>query len=418
MKFLHSATVVFSSLVLAAAVARAEQFKANHMFISCSNNGNIVEFDENGQFVRSFAPPGLNQPQSLAFGANGLLYVTSFSTNELFEILPSGLVSNKFSLGPNVGPNAVRVGPEGLLYINGSLDHKMHRFEVMGSTPHAIGSIPLTTQSLVDFEFTSAGTIVGVSTSPSILYEVNLLGNQLRSKDISSTPFPFGIAIGPFDLVWYGSLGGNTLSRSTASLQVLDTFPVADLGNPTGMVCAPNGDLFVCSNANDRVIRFDTETFQPKGAIGFNVPALDGPFGIAFAPYRFEATIKGTRGGDDEGTQSVEEHAFLSVAPGSRTIMVQFEKDTTSDGIANLFFENAMYFHGSETGAPSSKRILNGIELGINAAGGSGRIDLEVKVSTEGSLGFLKVKKASGRIARSVAGGSFFAEIKSGKLVN
>lgn len=415
---LRTAVRVAFASVLVSPIALCDSFEPNHMFISCHNSKNIVEFDENGAFVRAITPTGLDSPQSLAFGPNGLLYVTSFATNQLFEIQPNGTVSNKHFLGNNVGPNAVRVGPEGFLYVNGQTDKKLHRVEVMDGPIHEIGPIPLQTQSLNDFEFTSAGTMVAVATNTSTLYELNLLGVPVRTKDISASPFPTGIAIGPFDLVWYSALGGNSLSRATSSLAVLDTFPVADLGSPTGIVQGPNGKLFVCSQANDLVVTFDPKTFQTTGAIGFNVPAMDGPWGIAFSPYRFEAEISGRFGGDEDGTKSVKGDVFLQVAPGSRTITVQFIEGTGSQELADLFVETGFVFHGTETGDPSKKRIYTGIEMGLNAGSGSGRIDLEVKTSTSGALGFLRAKSATGRIARSGAGGAFFGEIKTTKLVD
>lgn len=405
-------------LSVASTVASADEFTANHLFVSCHNSKTIVEFDQNGQFVRNIVPPGIDSPQSLAFGANGLLYATSFATNEVFEIRPDGSVANKIPLGANVGPNAVRVGPEGMLYVNGQTDHKMHRIEVMDGAPHEIGPIALVADSLNDFEFTSAGTFVAVSTNTSRLYEMNLLGNQIRTKDISASPFPTGIAIGPFDMVWYSALGMNSVSRATSFLAVLNTFPVPDLGSPTGMVVGPNGNLFICSQANDLVVEFNPITFEVEGAIGFNVPTLDGPWGIAFAPYRFEAEVKGRLGTADEGTTSVSEDVFLSIAPGSRTITVQFEEGVGGDGLAALFFESGLVFHGTEAGSPSKKRIFTGSAVGLNAGVGSGHIDLEVKTAIDGSLDFLRVKSASGRIGRAAAGASFFGEIKTGDLLN
>lgn len=405
-----------SSLAVAIALSassHAEEFAANHMFVGCTGNHAILEFDENLQFVRSFFPPGLSKPRSLAFGPNGMLYAASFDSQQVFEIRPDGSVSRKYTFSTTVGPNALAFGPSGNLFVNGFHDKKIHELDVLSPTFTEFGPIPLQTQALMDIEFTASGTILGVAMDQSLYYEINLLGQVVRVKQLEALALPMSIAIGPFQQPWLGSFGKSAVIRTTAFLAPLNTFSSVEFAAPAGLAFGPNGDLFSCQEAGNRVIRFDPQTFQVLGSVGFNIPTLQKPVGIAFAPTRFEAEIEGKFALADEGYKSFDEDVILAVSPGSRTITVMFEEGTNGDGLASILFQPGMSFHGTEVLDFGNKRLCDGNEVHLNSASGIGSISLEVKGKTVGNFGFYEVSKASGRIGRGGAGISYSATIKT-----
>jgi hypothetical protein len=415
----RSSLASFAFAAMFCANASAVEFEENHLFVGCIVNHAIVEFDENLQFVRTIFPPGLKKPRSLAFGPNGLLYATSFDTQEVFEIRGDGTVSRTIKLtGGTVGPNALAFGPQGHLFVNGFHDKKMHELDVLSPTVTEFGPIALQTQALMDFEFTSMGTFYGVSMDSSFYYEVNRLGQIVRFKQLDSFTFPTAVAIGPFQQPWLSSIGKQAVIRTTASLAPLNTLSSVEFNAPAGLAFAPNGDLMVCQEGGNRVVRFDVETQQVIGSIGFNIPTLQSPVGIAYAPSRFEAEIDVKVAMADEGYESSEEDVFISIAPGSRTITVMFEEGKNGDGLASEFFQPGLTFHGTEVLDSGSKRLHEGTEVHLNNAGGIGSIALEVKGKTVGNFGYFEVSKASGRISRGGAGIAFQGTIKTTKKLN
>lgn len=407
-------------LVLAvSAASHAAEFAENHLFVGCVNNHAILEFDQNLAFVRSIFPPGLKKPRSLAFGPNGMLYATSFDTQEVFEIRADGTVSRAIKLtGGTVGPNALAFGPQGHLFVNGFHDKKMHELDVLSPTLTEFGPVTLQTQPLMDFEFTAMGTFYGVSMDSSTYYEINRLGQVVRFKQLEAFTFPMGVAIGPFQQPWLSSFGKQAVVRTTASLAPLNTFSSPDFSAPAGLAFAPNGDLFVCQETGNQVVRYDAENFAVLGSIGFNIPTLSGPVGIAFAPSRFEAEIEVKVALADEGYKSVKEDVILALAPGSRTILVLFEEGKDGDGLASIFFQPGFSFHGTEVLDFGNKRVFEGTEVHLNNAAGVGSVGLEVKGKSVGNFGFYEVSKAFGRISRGGAGVSFTGTIKTEKKIN
>lgn len=399
-------------------LARAEEFEENHLFVSCTGNHAIIEFDENLQFVRTFFPPGLSKPRAIAFGPNGMLYAASFDSQQVFEIRPDGSVSRKYTFTGTVGPNALAFGPSGHLFVNGFHDKKIHELDVLSPTFTEFGPIPLQTHALMDIEFTASGTILGVAMDQSLYYEVNLLGQVVRVKQLENLALPMSIAIGPFQQPWLGSFGKQAVIRTTAFLAPLNTFSSVEFAAPAGLAFGPNGDLFSCQEAGNRVIRFSPHDFQVKGSIGFNIPTMQNPVGIAFAPSRFEAEIEGKVALADEGYESFDEDVILAVSPGSRTIMVMFEEGMDGDGLASKLVQPGMTFHGTEVLDEGKKRLSDGNEVHLNSASGIGSISLEVRGKTDGNFAFYEVSKASGRISRGGAGLSYSATIKTGSKID
>lgn len=412
MKTLVSSLVTSTSFLVA--FAHAEEFEANHMFVSCIGNDSIVEFDEDGDFVRTISPEGLDQPRSIAFGPNGRMYVSSFDTNEVFEILPNGTISRKILLSGMFGPNTVAFGPRGHLFVNCYQFPKIREFEVFESEFIEHDGIGLVTSPLDDIQFTATGTIFGISGNFDQIYEIDTLSHVVRFDDFPDNTIPSGIAIGPKQEVWMGAVGAAGVMHRTADLEPLASFPDAQTFNsPEGMVIGPNGDLFVCILGADRVVRFDPRTKEVVDSIGEGVATLMAPVGIAFAPTRFEARIEGRIAKDGTSLKSFDEDVTLSIAAGSRTITLLFEKGMTGNGLASLLKQNAMTFHGSETIDTGSKRLLDGCEVFTDAASGINTIQLEVKGKESGDLHHFQPSKASGRIAHMGGKMSFFAAIQT-----
>lgn len=395
--------------------ALADGFEENHLFVGCLNN-TIVELDEDGEFVRAIPLPGVSQPRSLAFGPNGRLYTTSFNTHEVVEIVSNGTISRRFRLqGTAVGPNALSFGPSGNLFVNGFIDRKLHEIDVLSPNATEFGPVAWPTVSLTDFEFSANGTIFAVARDQDFFYELSLNGQIVRFDTFDPFTFPSAIAMGPFQQPWISSFGQQGVLRTTASLAPLNFVTSAQFNAPGGLAIGPNGDLFVCSEGSNRILRVDPIQQQLKSGaeLGAGISALSVPLGLVFAPTRFHAEIDYKIALAEKGVKSHDEDVILSIAPGSRNIMVLFEDPETDDFTFASAFQRGFSFHGSEVVEFGNKRICDGNELYLNSAAGAATISLEVKGSEEGDLDFYEASKASGRISRTAAGFSFSGTIKT-----
>jgi len=96
------------------------KFKAHHIFVAAADSGAVVEFDENGVFVRSLKPPALASPREVRFGPDGLLYVLS-DNGYVLALNILGTVTKTLPVGPGV-PTSMAFGAEGHLFVGTDLN--------------------------------------------------------------------------------------------------------------------------------------------------------------------------------------------------------------------------------------------------------------------------------------------------------
>ncbi len=233
------------------------------LFVTGFGSGNVVEFNaQTGDGVGALVPGGaggLASAHSIILGPEGRLYVTSAGTNQVLRYrIEDGSFVDVFASGagsPLSAPTDARFGPDGNLYVVSFNSGQVLRFDgLTGSFIDVFATAPVPGQA----EMIQWG-------ADGHLYLTTGQGHSvLRFDGATGAPLPGPLgAAGTAEFVPSGSGG------------ILDCHH---------LLFGPDGNLYVSSMDNARIIRFDGNT---GALIGTFVNATGGvslPHGIAFGP--------------------------------------------------------------------------------------------------------------------------------------
>jgi DNA-binding beta-propeller fold protein YncE len=117
-------------------------------YLYVANSGspnNVLKFDtQTGAFV-GVAAGGLNSPHSLAFGSDGLMYVSSGGNNRILRFTENGAYVDDYIPAGSGGlnnPHAIAFGPNGDLYVATTGNDSIFRF---GTENEAVFTVSLST---------------------------------------------------------------------------------------------------------------------------------------------------------------------------------------------------------------------------------------------------------------------------------
>jgi len=230
------------------------------------------------------------------------LLVSSFNTDSVIEYswpsgAPVGTLVTSGSAGLD-GPRILRFGPSGDLFVPSYYNHSLKQYNATTGAPVGSGTFIASSLGGLSFPFGQAwapngNVLLSSQNSPSsadCVAQFNgtsgaPLGNFVC---LPTTPCCFAI-----NLVFRAN--GNVLVSRFIGDQVLEysypggvlvrTYSGGGLDGPEGVTIGPNGNLFVCSALNDKIVQFNATTgaligdFVASGSGG-----LDVPIDLAFGP--------------------------------------------------------------------------------------------------------------------------------------
>ncbi|HVK09845.1 MAG TPA: proprotein convertase P-domain-containing protein [Gemmataceae bacterium] len=223
------------------------------LYVTGRGSNNLAAYDgQTGAFLGNLisAANGLNQPQSLAVGPDGSLYVGSdlvlkydWATGVVSTFIPTGSAGLDQARGLTFGPDANADGNADLYlhsYSGGA--GQVLRFD--GVTGAPIGSAFITNAGFFDMTFGPDGH----------LYGTNPNANSVRR--------------------FHGTTGAFIDDFVAPNIALMD--------RPEGLAFGPDGDLYVASQFNDRVLRYDGSNGTYLGTVTGG--GLDNPMAVAFGP--------------------------------------------------------------------------------------------------------------------------------------
>ncbi|MEM7473566.1 MAG: DUF4347 domain-containing protein [Planctomycetota bacterium] len=219
------------------------------------------------------------------------LLVTGEISSQVLRFAPTtGDFAQQFAVGDGLsGHSAMRIGPDGLLYVGGGSDN------VLRYNPH--------TGAFVDV-FVPAGSggldlVEGMAFGPDgNLYVTSRLTNQVLKYDgttgaslgvfVSGLNGVHGIQFGPDGNLYVANRDDHTIERYDGQTGAfLNDFVTTNSGGLSGPVdlVFHQGSLFVTSNYNDRVLQYDGTTGNFIGTfVSTRSGGMDGPIGLTFGP--------------------------------------------------------------------------------------------------------------------------------------
>jgi hypothetical protein len=206
------------------------------------------------------------------------------------------------------------------------------------------------------------------------------------------------------------------IRRLGADGRDLGTVEIPDLGAVYGTAFGPDGNLYVGDETRHVVVVADPVT----GAVRRTIvrPDMCCPTGIAFAPFRFSARIRGklVEAGKRPGRLG-DPAALISVSPGSGSVLVQTTDFAARADVASVFPGNGtMTLCGGDVAAGDGRtRLLDGTSSAPGVLpGGFASSQIVVRGAADEN-GFFVPRSLSGSLHLVRSGAGYRADFRTSR---
>ena len=231
------------SFALALSLAVGSSARAD-LYVSAASASSVMRFDEDGIRLADFVPSGsgnLGDPQGIAFGPNGNLFVASNGSNNVLEFDGNNgsFVGVFASRGDWTWPAEINFR-EGLLYVS---------------------------------DFRPGGTVT----------RFDALTGEFVDVFISGLSFPDGQSWDANGDIYISEFTGNRVRKfdgqTGAPIEPFVQSGAGGLSGPLDNLFLPNGEFLVSSFNTDQVKHYDAD-----GSFLGNISGLPGPQGVEIGP--------------------------------------------------------------------------------------------------------------------------------------
>jgi virginiamycin B lyase len=228
-------------------------------------SGNIVE-------IAPASP--LNQPTGITAGPDGALWFTELSGNKIGQITTFGVVSPFTVPTASASPFGITAGPDGALWFTETHADSIGRITTAGN----FNEFPVPTSSAFPQGITSGpdGTLWFTEDSTNKIGQVTTSGSFNEFTIPTANSGPAFIAAGSDGALWFTE-SANQIGRITTAGKITE-FPITTtFSNPVGITAGPDGALWFAELSGNKIGRITT-----SGAISeFPIPTSGGqPYGI------------------------------------------------------------------------------------------------------------------------------------------
>ncbi len=224
------------------------------LYVTSNSTNTVDRYDPaDGSFFDTFVSAGsggLDEPTGLIFGRDGNLLVGSFRTDQVLEFdAATGAPLGVFASGGGLdGIGGLAFGADGRLYVAGVNSDAVHRYD--GLTGAYVSTFVPTGSGLLDgpeaLLFTASGHLLVASK------------NNDRVMQYDATT---------------GALASTLVTDASGGL-----------GAPVGLAIEPGGQLLVASSQTNQVLKYDVLTGAPLGEfVPTSSGLIDRPYALSFA---------------------------------------------------------------------------------------------------------------------------------------
>ena len=244
--------------------------------------GDILRYTTAGAPLGSFIAPGNTKPDGpvgITFGPDGFLYVSSSNNNQILRYDRNGAFKDVFASGGSLhGPADVEVGPDGNLYV-ANFDNfsgtSIEVFDPWATTPaqryvgtfaSASASVPLNGPTFI--EFNKNGHLFVSATSEDKVLEFSAAGSYLGVYAAGANlAYPAGLAFDSSNRLLVASLLTGPILRNTGTANSPLSVYIPGTLNidfPSDVQLDYNGDVLVAQLTGGGVYRYHEEPVTHK----------------------------------------------------------------------------------------------------------------------------------------------------------